>query len=330
VFTLGGGALTFNTINLMPNISLPARIAVSGNMIFSSLAGVTATIAKGSGSGSSGLIDLGGGTRAFSIADGLADVDFSTDVPVINGALIKSGPGTMRLNAVSTYTGGTTVSAGRLLVNTAAGSGTGLGDVTVNGGTLSGTGTIAGAVAILPGGTLSPGTSIGAMTINNSLTLSGVAVMELNAAARTNDLVRELTSVTYGGILTLSNLAGTITPSSAFKLFNANSYSGAFATLVPLNPGPSLAWNTNTLTTDGTLRVVSTTPVTMAKVISSGALTLSWPIDHTGWRLQVQTNSLSIGLSTNWSGVPNSLVTNRMIFTVDPAVGCVFYRLVYP
>jgi autotransporter-associated beta strand protein len=330
VFTLGGGALTFNTINLMPNISLPARIAMSGNMTFNPLAGVTAIIRNGSGSGNSGLIDLAGGTRAFSIADGLAEVDFSADVPIINGALIKSGPGTMRLTAVSTYTGGTTVSAGTLLVNTTAGSGTGLGSVTVNGGTLGGTGTIAGAVAILPGGTISPGASIGTMTINNSLTLLGGTIMELNATARTNDLVRGLTSLTYGGALTLSNLAGTITASSAFKLFSANSYSGAFAALTPASPGPNLAWNTNTLTTDGTLRVVSTTPVTMAKAISSGAFTLSWPADHTGWRLQAQTNSISVGLGSNWFDVPNSVITNRMSFTVDPAVGCVFYRLVYP
>jgi len=330
VFTLGGGALTFNTINLMPHSTTPARIAMSGNMTFNPFAGVTATIGKGSGTGNTGLIDLGGGTRAFNIANGLAEVDFSADVPVINGALVKSGPGTMRLNAASTYTGGTMVSAGRLLVNNTAGSGTGIGGVTVNGGTLGGTGTIAGAVAILAGGALSPGTSIGVLTINNSLTFSGVAVMELNAAARTNDLVRGLTSVTYGGTLILSNLAGAIVASSVFKLYSANSYSGAFAALTPASPGPGLAWNTNSLTTDGTLRVVSITPVAMTKTISSGLLTLSWPADHTGWRLQVQTNSLTVGLSTNWVNVPNSIATNQMTFPVNSTPGCVFYRLSYP
>ena len=38
--------------------------------------------------------------------------------------------------------------------------------------------------------------------------------MELNAATGTNHLVRGLTSITYGGTLTLSNLAGTITASA--------------------------------------------------------------------------------------------------------------------
>jgi hypothetical protein len=186
-------------------------------------------------------------------------------------------------------------------------------------------------------GTLAPGTSIGVLTISNSLSLSGVTVMELNAATGTNDVVRGLTSVTYGGTLTLSNLAGTITASNAFKLFSANSYSGVFATLTPASPGLALAWNTNTLATDGTLRVVSTAPVSLSVGRPAGAgcappsacLALSWPSDHIGWRLQSQTNSLSTGLSTNWFDVPNSIGTNQMTFTLNPAAGSVFYRLLF-
>src|SRR5204863_3900057 len=130
-------------------------------------------------------------------------------------------------------------------------------------GTLGGSGLVRGPVTIQAAGRLAPGTSIGTLTISNSLTLAGNTVMELNAATRTNDLVRGLTSVAYGGTLTLSNLAGTITASNTFKLFSANSYSGAFATLSPANPGTGLAWNTNTLALDGTLRVVSTAPATI-------------------------------------------------------------------
>ena len=327
-FTLGGGTLTFNTINLMPHSSLPGKIAVSGNMTINALATATAIIANGSGAGNTGLIDLGGGNRSFSIANGSAEVDFSADVPVTNGALAKTGTGTMRLSAANTYSGGTTVSAGRLLVNNVNGSGTGSGSVTVNGGALGGNGTIAGAVTILAAGTVAPGTSIGALTISNSLNLLGVTVMELNAAARTNDIVRGLTTVSYGGTLVLSNLAGTISASNAFKLFSANGYVGAFTALTPANPGGGLAWNTNTLRTDGTLRVVSTLPTTITNTLSGNLLGLSWPADHIGWRLQVQTNSA--GLSNNWVNVPNSIATNQMTFTVDPSAGCVFYRLVYP
>jgi autotransporter-associated beta strand protein len=330
VFTLGGGGLTFNAINLMPQGTTPGRIVMNGNVTINPLAGATATVTNGSGSGNSGLIDLGGGNRSFNVANGPADVDFSANVPVTNGALSKSGAGTMRLTAANSYSGGTTVSAGRLLINNVTGSGTGGGDVTVEGGILGGTGRIAGAVTILAGGTIAPGNSIGTLTISNSLTLSGVTVMELDASARTNDVIRGLTSVTYGGTLALSNLSGTVTASNTFKLFNANSYSGAFATITPAVPGPNLAWNTHTLATDGTLRVVSTLPVTMSNNRSESFLSFSWPADHIGWRLQAQTNSNGVGLSTNWFNVPNSFVTNQMSFVLDPVAACLFYRLVFP
>jgi len=259
-------------------------------------------------------------------------VEDSTYAGAINGsgALTKQAAGKLVLTGTHTYTGVTAVSAGTLLVNGDLGSSA----VTVTGGTLGGNGVIKGPVAIQSGGSLAPGTSVGALTINNSLSLAGLTFMELAPAARTNDLVRGLTSVTYGGTLTLSNRAGVITSSNAFKLFSANSYRGAFATIIPASPGPGLAWNTNTLTTDGTLRIVSTSPVPITGGLTpcppSSCLTLSWPSDHIGWRLQIQTNSNSVGLNTNWRDVPNSIVTNQITFTLDPLAGCVFYRLVYP
>lgn len=329
-FTIGGGALTFNTINLMPHSSSPGRIVMNGNATLNPLAGSTAGIVRGSGLGSSSFVDLGGGTHTLLIGNGSADVDFSVDVPVTNGGFTKSGTGTMRLTGANSYGSGTTVSAGKLLVNNLAGSGTGTGGVTVDGGTLGGTGTIAGPVSILAGGMLAPGTSIGTLTINNSLTLAGATSMELNASAGTNDLVRGLSSVTYGGTLILSNVAGTISTSNAFKLFGAGNYQGAFAAFAPAIPGPNLAWNTNTLSTDGTLRVLSTEPAAITATASRDFLTLSWPAEHMGWRLQAQTNSVTIGLSTNWFDVANSTRTNQVTFGVDPTAGSVFYRLVYP
>jgi autotransporter-associated beta strand protein len=248
------------------------------------------------------------------------------------GTMEKQAAGKLVLTGTNSYTGVTTVSAGTLLVNGVIGDSA----VTVNGGALGGNGLIQGPVTIGSAGRLAPGTSIGALSISNSLSLAGVTVMELDAAAGTNDLVRGLTSVTYGGTLTLSNLAGTITASNSFKLFSANNYGGAFASLTPASPGQSLAWNTNTLATDGTLRVVSTTPVTITAgrvtpcAPPSSCLTLSWPADHIGWRLQAQTSSLSTGLGTNWLDVPNSAATNQVAFPLDPAADSVFYRLVYP
>jgi hypothetical protein len=65
-------------------------------------------------------------------------------------------------------------------------------------------------------------------------------------------------------------------------------------------------------------------------VVSGSQLNLSWPADHTGWRLQVQTNSASVGLRTNWSDVAGSTTVNNVSVTINPVNGCVFYRLIYP
>jgi hypothetical protein len=64
--------------------------------------------------------------------------------------------------------------------------------------------------------------------------------------------------------------------------------------------------------------------------LSGSQLTLSWPADHTGWRLQSQTNSVAVGLTTNWFNVANSSTTNQMIMPITLTNGSVFYRLIYP
>jgi hypothetical protein len=61
--------------------------------------------------------------------------------------------------------------------------------------------------------------------------------------------------------------------------------------------------------------------------VSGNALTLSWPADHTGWTLEVQTNDPFTGLSTNWVPVVNSTATNTVNITVDSSQPAVFYRL---
>jgi hypothetical protein len=61
---------------------------------------------------------------------------------------------------------------------------------------------------------------------------------------------------------------------------------------------------------------------------SSGTLQLNWPPGHV-WRLQSQTNSLTVGISNNWGDVygPLSPPYNA---PVNPANATVFYRLVWP
>lgn len=95
-------------------------------------------------------------------------------------ALEKTGNFTQTLTGANTYSGGTTVTAGTLLINNASGSGTGSGAVAVGvSGTLGGTGNIAGVTTI--DGTLAPGAAgvAGLLTISNDLTLNGNAANAL-------------------------------------------------------------------------------------------------------------------------------------------------------
>jgi hypothetical protein len=75
---------------------------------------------------------------------------------------------------------------------------------------------------------------------------------------------------------------------------------------------------------------VSTAPVGLSIVTSGDLLNLSWPFDHTGWRLQTQTNELATGLGTNWLDVAGSTSTNSITVPVSSVDGSVFFRLMYP
>ena len=117
-FTLGGGSLTLNKINLMPGAT-PASIVINGNVNVNPLADAAAIIGNGAGAGSSGFVSLGGGTRSLNIGNGASAIDLSINVPVINGALTKLGAGTLALNGVNSYSGNTTIQSGTLRLGTA-------------------------------------------------------------------------------------------------------------------------------------------------------------------------------------------------------------------
>ena len=77
-------------------------------------------------------------------------------------------------------------------------------------------------------------------------------------------------------------------------------------------------------------RPVSPASPQLISGVSSSQFQFTWPPDHTGWRLQVQTNPLASGLGTNWLTVPNSTNVNQYSTSINPTNGSVFFRLVYP
>ncbi|WP_198023996.1 autotransporter outer membrane beta-barrel domain-containing protein [Mesorhizobium sp. LNHC221B00] len=126
------------------------------------------------------------------------------------GGVYKEGAGTLVLNGDSTYSGRTTVDAGKLVVEGSLGNT----ETTVNsGGTLGGSGSIGGAVIVADGGVLAPGSSPGTLTVG-SLSLSSGSILdyELGQAGivggGVNDLIEVTGALTLDGSLNITDVGG--------------------------------------------------------------------------------------------------------------------------
>lgn len=214
----------------------------------------------------------------------------------LDGGLTKLDTGTLTLTANDTYTGPTIINAGTLALSGAGAIGSttniyvsggalfdvsSLGAYTVGSGTkLWGNGSVKGNLTLAGGATLAPGSnSFGALTFSNSLTLaSGSAcILKISHSPLTNDTATMGGTWTRGGALIVTNTGGApLAMGDTFKLFNFNSYSGAFAS-VRLPPLPfGLLWNTNNLDTAGTISVMlDTTPVFGSISVSGSRLGMS-------------------------------------------------------
>lgn len=207
---------------------------------------------------------------SITVADGSAADDLVISGTIGEGVgtgtkgLSKAGAGRLVLSGASTYAGGTTVSAGTLMISSTGSLGnggvtvsggslivngtTGTGAITVaSGASVGGSGTIGGSVTVSSGATFGPGNSPGLLTINGALSLSGSAVMEITSAA-TRGTTYDATNVggllTYGGNLVLDLTgAGSLAFASGttFNLFSASSISGDFAALSVIGVGSPYA-----------------------------------------------------------------------------------------
>jgi len=168
---------------------------------------------------------------------------------------------------------------------------------------------------------------IGTLTFSNNVTLSGgsLTVMDLNQSPATNDMVQVASALTYGGTLSL-NINDTFDATDSFKLFAAGSYSGVFTNIVPATPGVGLAWNTNTLATDGTLRIVAVAPpappVIAGVILTGGNMIVSGSNGLAGSNFYVLTSTnLSLSLS-NWNRAATGAfdINGNFRFTNDSGV----------
>jgi fibronectin-binding autotransporter adhesin len=138
-------------------------------------------------------------------------------------ALVKSGPSALVLSGSSTYSGGTTLDGGLLVVANGSGSATGLGAVTLNGGTLASGpngGSISGDVIAGSGPhTIAPGGAgtIGTLALGGNLTLSANSTLDFDLSGNMADLLTITDSLSISGQANLDiNASGT--PSGTYTL----------------------------------------------------------------------------------------------------------------
>src|SRR6266568_627410 len=174
------------------------------------------------------------------------------------GSLTKIGRGNLSLTKANTYTGGTTLKAGTVLVKNTTGSATGSGAVHVNAGTLGGTGKIAGAVTVGTGSGLgaflSPGNSAtkpGTLTINNNTltfnsdstykcALDRTTVTATQVAAK-GVTIKSGARFVFGDFFT----TGTLTTGTVLTVINNTSTSAIVGTFSNLPNGSTFASNGN-------------------------------------------------------------------------------------
>jgi hypothetical protein len=328
VFQAGGQILLTNTDLNIGGLFSPAL----GQMIISNGTTIANRVFVGGQGGGTGNLELDGGLL---VASNL-QVNTSSSQLIFNQGTLQTqssdvltqgnfqvGDGTH--SALYQLLGGTNLflSGLRLMAN----------------GTLSGSGTVTGAVTTVIGSTIAPGTasSIGFLSFSNSLVLVGSNTMKVtHAASPTNDVLNVRGGLTLGGTLNVTLLGSSFMPGDTFKLYTASSgLSGAFTkTNLPALPG-GLGWDTTNLG-NGILHiitVVNPNPTNLLFAGNAGNLNLSWPPDHTGWRLLVQTNPPGAGLNPNtnaWFLVPGSSSVNSESIPINPSAGSIFYRMAFP
>ncbi len=311
------------------------------------------------GSGA-GVLSFIGGTLRFDAAfdpTTVKTVNFGTgggtfdtngfDITLANGlgsgtgALTKISAGNLTLGGTgATYSGGTSMNQGRLIVSNTAGGATGTGMLTINGGvsiqaSLGGTGIITGGVNLATNGAtsfaqgpvLNPGTigGAGTLTINTTgLTTNSFSTLNydfntaLTVGAGVNDLISTNVVPVFAGNSLLNVNAVTALSAGLYTLINGYSGTADVSNItlgsITGDASKSLALLVNNA---GSLQVfvAAATPTT---AYWSGAANANWnylDINNaaTNWR-----TSATSGLDTN--ALPGA-VTDVFFYSTTPAAG---------
>lgn len=243
----------------------------SGNYTLGGLAGDTGTQLCGSSKQTNGF------TCAWTIGTANTDETFKG---VINNyscsgsghqgtvSITKAGTGTWRLTGTNEYSGTTTVSGGRLVVN---GTNSGAGLVYVNkDAQLAGTGIVTGAVTVKTGGSIYAGdeTIVNRNTLNLKAKLTvqrnGIITIPVSydgTTVKSNRLVIGNGAALTSAILKIQNIDEDkeldLPVGTELKVFTiTGTVTGSVAEVQPATPGYGKLWDTTELKTKGIIKVI--------------------------------------------------------------------------
>jgi fibronectin-binding autotransporter adhesin len=232
VTTLAGGTLSVSMIgNGGMAGGLGAATNDSGNLVFD---GGTLEYTGISSTSDRAFTIIAGKTATITSTN---DISFAGATGIASiGALTKAGSGALTLTGTNTYTGTTTVSQGKLVINGSI-STSSLTTV-APGATLAGSGTLGKTVV---NGTLSVGNSPGTMTFTDALTLAGATITEIDGTAGAGQVGgHDFVNLTGAGAAGLLSYGGTMTLDIgaifgdgfySWNLFDMVSESGTFTAI---------------------------------------------------------------------------------------------------